>query len=390
MKKNNSFKLSQKTILWSKDKILYILRFFRITKNWLPIIGYTIAISSFWNLLGYFSPHVSLDIIRTSPLNPFYNIDSLKGTHHKNTFHTYDIKELRSFYKMYQLPFPKTTQSDPRVRRIFNPNEMDLEVEKKHSNILSISIAKSDIEYLISINSSITHFKDTSSGFLSIIPYFITSTEKQLDTLQWHKNTGITNILEDDLDSYETSIRKLFKQKFSELEYYTFICALLYARRVENEIYIENNSEIDLEDIKILIPSPESKITGGKMNNILGVESDYIPLITYNARKEENSLIIDIPRMKPKDFLQVAIITRENEILASSILSSFKEKPTINKPRALKTTGIILTTLMVVQLLLYKKPSDENNATQKRIARKPKFKSNPSYPRIKSNRWTML
>ena len=353
--------------IWIKNRVYSIPKFIYTTSNWIPIIGYTLAISTFWNLLGFFNPSVSFDIT-----NPYEYTDSV-GIRRLTTdlIKYHDLDDFRHFYKINILPLPDISNINTKpniLKKIFAPNSKDIE-EEKHPGLLNVTPGGvTDIEVLKSIY--VTKRFDES-----FVEYFMDTLERQLKLLHWHKLSVARSIPNSVLDNYNTSLTKLLKQRLSKLEYYTFMCAMLYSRRVENPILITNNSDISLENIKVFIPSPESKLSGGDSCNILGIETDIIPNIVYTTKIDDNKLIIDIPRMEAKEFFEFRVITRENAISISNIVESYQEKPSINKKRAWVVTKNVFIILMFLQFLLYHEiPKTDKPIEIKKIKKRPSTK----------------
>jgi len=371
----STYRYLRTIVKWLKNKIASAPEFLFTTGNWLHIVGYTIAISTFWNLLGFFNPIISLDI--TNP-NEYTDSLGIKRQRFENIKY-HDITEFRNFYKTLSLPLPdisKVRTKPDILKKIFAPDIEDLQEEKHPIAINATPGGVTDIEVLRAIYT--TKILDESD-----VEFYIDTLEKQLDRLQW-RNLSFSRVIPNSiLDQYKSALTRLFKEKFSKSDYYNFLCALLYSRRVENPIRITNNSNINLENIKIFVPSPESKLTGRDSCNFNGIESDLNPTIVYDIRIEENKLVIDIPVMKPSDFLQLRIVTKENAISFSNISVSYQEKPTIDKKRAWKFTIRLFLVLISLQFILHRKKTGKEDSVDK-IKATTDLNKRPKRNRIKS------
>lgn len=358
---------------WMKVKILSIPSFFHTTGNWFPVIGYTLAISGFLSVLNYFNPDVKFEVTRRGHLLSRVNdststvknidLDSMKDSQYLNSAVYQDLKEFRKFYSTNNLPLPEISKN--RIgyhlfRRIYYPN--DLEIAEDHDSTYTWSSYYSDMQALKLISNP--RFEAARDS--SYLNDRTSSIKSQQNRLNWEDPFSIRMIPISILDNNKTNLINFAEQSFSKIEYYTFLCAMLYSRRVENVFRITNNSEITLEDINIQIPSPVSKLTGTLTNNIVSVKPDYYPSLVYNAIIEENGLVIKIPKMNPLDKLSLRVVTRENEILTSNIVTSFKEVSSINRNKAIKTTLIVFTILIIIQFLLYKEQKRNNRSFSKK------------------------
>ena len=65
-------------------------------------------------------------------------------------------------------------------------------------------------------------------------------------------------------------ILNYLRPKLSEEEYFCFLAALVHSRSITNVIFIKNDGGLDLQELKIFVVEPLSKVTEERENSILG------------------------------------------------------------------------------------------------------------------------
>lgn len=143
----------------------------------------------------------------------------------------------------------------------------------------------------------------------------------------------------------------LLKKQLSPEDYYIFLSALISSREVHHDIFIKNDGEIDLRDLTIVIPSPLSKITERRENNIL--DAKIVDSYLHQINKNANTAIISLPFLKNGETFSLNVITRENELEKDSFFYSFKESKTIDLKKLI-LTGIITFFCMVFLVIFFK------------------------------------
>jgi len=190
----STYRYLRTIVKWLKNKIASAPEFLFTTGNWLHIVGYTIAISTFWNLLGFFNPIISLDI--TNP-NEYTDSLGIKRQRFENIKY-HDITEFRNFYKTLSLPLPdisKVRTKPDILKKIFAPDIEDLQEEKHPIAINATPGGVTDIEVLRAIYT--TKILDESD-----VEFYIDTLEKQLDRLQW-RNLSFSRVIPNSiLDQY--------------------------------------------------------------------------------------------------------------------------------------------------------------------------------------------
>ena len=114
------------------------------------------------------------------------------------------------------------------------------------------------------------------------------------------------------------------KEKLTEREYYQFIVAFLYARRVENILEVKNIGNLSAKNINIYINSTQTLISGMK-SSIISITS----LFPANFNIDDYQAIIHIPYLKATYGNKIHIVTREACLFKMNISLDYDTEKTI-------------------------------------------------------------
>lgn len=284
------------------------------------LIIYTISIVAFLAAIEYFSAKSSLSVtVINSPLG--YCMDTVKN-----------------FYKTNNLEIPKSLIEDDKLTKLFTE-----ETSFVDDNYIFETGSTSSYDLITAIK---------QGQNIGMLTWYIEQLEAQIGKYHYRKFCDVWisrgEFYQEDKFS---DILKYIKTKLTPQEYFIFLTALLFSREIENTIWIKNNGDIDLKDIVIIIPSPLSKITDSRGNNILATR--IISTDVHKIKKMPDNVEIYLPNLKKNHIFDLCITTRENQIENNELFYSFKEEKCINKLRML-VTGIIIFSIMCVLGLFFK------------------------------------
>jgi len=137
------------------------------------------------------------------------------------------------------------------------------------------------------------------------------------------------------------------KEKMPEREYYQFILAYLYARRVENILQVTNVGNFHARNVKIHIRATQTLISGMK-GSIISI----IPLFPLNFDIDDYQAIIHIPHLKPHHGNNIHIVTREAGLFESNLSLDYETERTIRVSVVLLAFVISLISASLFALIL--------------------------------------
>lgn len=293
------------------------------------VIVYTISIVAFLTAIDYFSKKLSLNI----------------GIHPQSSGYYMDTVE--KFYKQNEIELPQIFLEGSQFAWVFKK-------EKDFKDHVTIGDGTSDEDLIRAIK------KGQEMG--GYVHRRIEHLERQIENYHYKKHIYVG------FESRGFYPEKDFKKPLSVIknqllpeEYYIFLSALIFSREVRHIIFIKNDGEIDLKDLTIVIPSPLSKITERRDNNILDVE--LVGSFLHQIKQNSDTVMISLPFFKKGETFSLDVITRENELDKNDIFYSFKELKPINLKR-LAITGII-TFFCMALLALFFKGNYENSSLRK-------------------------
>lgn len=279
------------------------------------IISYAITVTALLIGIEYFSGQASIDIrVSRMPPTPEYYMDTVQ-----------------KFYQKYNYEIPKLFSEDKVLSEVFKTKDDSF-----------IGVDTSDIDLIKRIK--------RGQEMDSLIDERIKELDKQLNNYRFNKRIYTFGSKRSFLSEESVSeTLKYIKTKLSPVDYYVFLSAIIYSREIYNNVYIKNNGDANLSNIRITIPSPLSKITDSRRGNIL----DYTILSSRFHRIEENrdNLVIYLPELKKGGNFSLSIATRENQIEKDDILYSFDWVRTIYKGKIF--LFLLLTLFMMCILGLF-------------------------------------
>lgn len=194
-----------------------------------------------------------------------------------------------------------------------------------------------------SVNSLLNKYGNQQDELKGLIHYFpLTASINSFDFLNptdWSRNM-ITK-LERDLNNYQYKVPqistwssssfltpssaqqllKYYKKKLTDKEYYTFLISLLSARRIQNFIIIQNNSNMNIFNLHTYIPYPLSNVTGNRSNNILDIQS--LTPNSFMINDKNNIMELLTPKLDPGKSVWFQLRSIENKIDPTEITYTF-------------------------------------------------------------------
>lgn len=299
-------------------------------KDLIGFVTSAITIVAFLVAVDFFSAASSLYIsVKTSHLG--YYMDSLK-----------------KYYTDNNLKFPDQIYENKSLNKIFSQS-----LNKRNPNYIDQGDADSD-ELAVK---AIANGQDiTTSGF---VEYRIKKLEKQLDNYTYEKHVYSSN--NDGRGFYDEQdfrpVLDIIQSKLSKEEYYTFLVALIRSRECFHNMFIKNDGDVDLKNVKITIPAPLSKVTEGREKNILSYE--VAGKLLHEVAGGTVDLTIYLPSLKKGQLLSLQITTRENQIKSEEIFYSYDRNNIINKYRILLYFCIILLAMLIFKKFVFKGATTE-------------------------------
>lgn len=127
------------------------------------------------------------------------------------------------------------------------------------------------------------------------------------------------------------NLLKKAKKLLEEKDYYIFLISGLNSYCIHNHVTIKNVGEVDLKNIEVFIPSPESRITDKRDNNI--IKTLFEPKMFHKTKIDSSGITINIPMIKRNNSFHVTIASKENQIFTDEATYSFDNDYVINKPK---------------------------------------------------------
>ncbi len=288
-------------------------------KDLLQCITTAIAIVAFLHAVNYFAAKPSLRIGLHSSANGYYMVSLLK------------------YYQDNNITFPKQLSEDQSLHKIFSRD-----THLPDPNHIQVSDGVSD-EAVIK---ALARGQDIGS----FIERRIDQIERQIGKYTYMKHIYIRH---DERGFYDeqkfTPTREYIKSKLSTSDYYKFMVALIYSREVDNTIFIKNDGDMDLKNVKITFPAPLSKVTETRANNILS--RSVSGTILNEVVDGTSDITLRLPSLKKGEFLSIDIITRENEINSNEVFTSYERDNLIDRTRVFLSFSLIL--IIMIALSLY-------------------------------------
>lgn len=283
------------------------------------LVIHAISIVAFLTAIDYFSKKSSIRI-EIYPEPAGYHMDTVE-----------------KFYKENEIELPQIFREGGQFSWMFKK-------EKDFKDYVSMGDAASDEDLIRAIK------KGQKIG--GYVHRRIEHLERQMEKYHYKKTLYLG--LESGIFYPKEYFKKplsLLKKQLSPEDYYIFLSALIFSREVYHNIFITNDGEIDLRDLTIVIPSPLSKITERRENNIL--DAKMVDSYLHQINKNTDTTIISLPFLKKGEAFSLNVITRENELEKDSFFYSFKEAKTIDLKKLI-LTGIITFFCMVFLVIFFK------------------------------------
>lgn len=295
------------------------IRKWNIAKKF-QLVTFSITISGTLLALDHFSAQSSLSI-RIRRLHIDYSMDATK-----------------SFYETNDLRIPTP------LRPLFTLQHREAE------NYTTIDGGMSDVEIIEMLRNN------RDKGDSAWVSMRTEKLEKQIGVYHHDRRFFIWS------DQYtgEDQFRKILEiakaTSISYFEYYVFLCAAINTREILQNVLISNTGDLELRDLKIVIPSPVSEIVKSRHDNILNYE--FVGFNLHEIKDDPNSVIITTPSLKKGKSISLRMSTKENELDKREFLYSFKEHHTVDKFRFLWTTLTIFALVTLLTVFFHGKKQD--------------------------------
>ena len=280
----------------------------------------TITITAFLIAVDYFTAQASLEVSFKDQKTGYY------------------LKKIQEFYEERKLKIPQVFYNDNTLRGVFYKD-----LSARNKDFINIGDATSDDDIIKAIQRG----QNVGKAYLNQRVNFL---EKRVDKYLYKKRIYLSKDQRGFYDEKQfKEILNQVKSKLSEIEYYVFLAALVNSRERINRIYIKNNGEVNLRNIKLTIPAPRSKVTEKIEGNIL--EYEVIGNLLNKVSVENDSLVWWIPFLKCDEFLLIYIRTKENSIDGEEIFYDFEQDRMIKKRQIYLISSIILVALIILKLV---------------------------------------
>jgi len=247
------------------------------------------------------------------------------------------MDSLLKFYQANNIHFPKQLMEDKSLRKLFarDTNLMD-------PNRVKIASWISDEELIGAI------VRGQEIG--SFVEYRIEQLERQIGKYTYIKH--ISGGYMDDRGFYdEQKFRPTLdyiRSKLSTSDYYIFLAALIHSREVGQAVFIKNDGDLDLKNVRVTFPAPLSKVTDSRANNILSCRPN--TSLLHEVVDGTSDITLRLPSFKKGEFLSLDIRIRENEINRNEVFTSYERDNLIDRSRAFLYFFLILIIMFVFNI----------------------------------------
>jgi len=308
--KEELLNLTRKAILYlSKQDLKGLLRY----------ITSAITIVAFLLAVDYFAAKSSLRIqLHSAPYG--YYMDSLLEYYHANN-----------------IKFPKELMEDQSLRKVFGRDTKLIDPNRVH-----ITGWISDEELIRAI------VRGQEVG--SFLEYRIEELERQIGKYAYTKHIyGDMNHRGFYDEQKFRPILDYIKSKLSTSDYYIFLAVLIHSREVAHTVFINNDGELDIKNVRVTFPAPLSKVTGSRANNILSCRP--ATSLLHEVVHGTSETTLRLPSLKKGEGLALNIRTRENEINRNEVFTSYERDKLIERGRAFLYFFLILISMFALSLV---------------------------------------
>jgi hypothetical protein len=324
---NYSFAQKEQIVKLAGNAFLYLRRC--DLKDLIRYITSAITIVAFLLAVDYFAAKPSLRIV----INP----DPMG----------YYMDSLLKFYQANNIHFPKQLMEDKSLRKLFARDTKLMDPNRVH---ITGWISDEALIRVIVRGQEIGTF----------VEYRIKQLERQLGKYTYTKH--IYGYMDDrgfyDQQKFRPTLNYI-RSKLSTSDYYIFLAALIHSREVSNTVFITNDGDIDLKNVRVTFPAPLSKVTESRANNILS----YRPAtsLLHEVVVGISDITLHLPSFKKGESLSLDIRTRENEINKSEVFTSYERDNLIDRSRAFLYFFLILLIIFVLSIVLRSRSKAEVN-----------------------------
>lgn len=315
---NCSFAQKEQLVNFAEKAFLYLSKC--DLKDVLRYITSAITIVAFLLAVDYFAAKPSLRIAI------------------RRTYSGYYMDSLVEYYQANNINFPKELMDDSSLHKLFtrDTNLMD-------PNDVAITGWISD-EALIG---AIVRGQEIGS----FVEYRIKQMESQIGNYTHTKH--IYGSVDErgflDEQKFRPTVDYI-NSKLSRNDYYIFLAALLRSREVPHIIFITNDGDLDLKNVRVTFPAPVSKVTDRRVDNILSCRP--ATSLLHEIFTGTSDVTLRLPSFKKGESLVLNIQTRENELNRNEVLTSYERDNRIDRGRAFLYFFLIIIIMFALSLLL--------------------------------------
>lgn len=240
------------------------------------------------------------------------------------------------YYQANDIEFPRQLMEDKSLHGLFGRNN-----KPRDLNYMQIWISD---EALIR---AIVKGQKNGSSF----EYRINQLEKQLGRYTYVGQIyGITHNIGAYSEQKFRPILDIIKSKLSNSDYYIFLAALIRSREIVNLVFIRNDGDLDLKNVRVTFPAPWSKVTESRATNILSCKP--ATSLLHEVVDATSDITLRLPSFKKGESLSINIRTRENEINRNEVFTSYERGNLIDKARAFLYFFLIFIIMIVLSKVL--------------------------------------
>ena len=247
----------------------------------------------------------------------------------------YYIDSLLYYYQANNISFPKQLMEDQSLRKLFtrdtpmDPNQVYITGWLSDEALIGAIVRGQEIG--------------------SFVEYRIEQLERQIGKYTYTKQ--IYGYVDDRGFYDEQKFRPILdyiKSKLSTNDYYIFLASLIHSREVNQTIFITNDGDLNLKNVRMTLPSPFSKVSDSRSNNILSCRPDTSLLheVVYGT----SEITLRLPSFKKGESLSLNIRTRENEINKSEVFTSYEQENIIDRSRVILYFFLILIIMFFLNI----------------------------------------
>jgi hypothetical protein len=283
------------------------------------VLTQAVALAAFLAGINYFSkvPSVQHDVRTPIPIG-------------------YSLEDLQEFYTIHDIKMPDVFSTDPKLRELF--------FKEQRRDVGGIDAGMSNTDLIDTLKQK----KWASTSVSAFLEKRIINLEKHIDKYEYRKRIyvfdGSPYVTEADFDP----VREYLKKQLSQEDYFVFLNALIYTRKISNSVYLKNNGGLDLVNLKIYVSFPLTTTSESRNDNMLSHE--YLGRQVHQIRIRRDYLEAEFPKLARGEHVNLLIVTRENRISESDVWYTYQAERSIDQGRVLWNLSIIVIVLIILRL----------------------------------------